>query len=312
MANQRWSRRIQVAAASTVIFAAACNDAPVAPEQHPAVLPPPRNYASAISGSAVTIVDEYDGESYTLNTQTREITRGSDGAILELDPEQAAAAATAFYGDAIVDAVLNDFSTLCSPENPCGAAMGGTLGDESGFLLTRESEDSRTHRGTRFGVSPLGSPPMKPFKSSSRSLDLMSGGTCSDIINSVFQGRIDYSAHRTDFVRDGFISGVLVGVGYLGRRVLPVGSIPAIRFMEKIAASQERRIAVSILGWMWNSYYCGSQSVTAGPVIRGFGGGGFGGTGGYLACHTETWRISFDGGKTSSSVSVEVCEFMMA
>jgi hypothetical protein len=294
------------------MFAAACNDAPVSPEQHAAVLPPPRNYASTISGSAVTIVDEYDGESYTLNTQTREITRGSDGAILELDPEQAGAAATAFYGDAIVDAVLNDFSTLCSPENPCGAAMGGSLDDESGFVLTRESTDSRTHPGTWFGASPIGSPPVKPFRSSRRSFDLMSGGMCTDIINTVFEGRLDYSAHRTDFIKDGFISGVLVGVGYLSRRVLPVGSLPAIRFMEKIAASQERRVAVSILGWMWNSYYSGSQPVTAGPVIRSFGGGSFGGSGGYLACHTETWRISFDGGKTSSSVSVEVCEFTMA
>ena len=310
MANQRWSRRIQVAAASMVMFAAACTDAPVVPEQHGAVLPPPRNYASTISGSTVTIVDEYDGETYTLNTEAREITRGSDGAILELDAEQAAAAATAFYGDAIADAVLNDFAAVCRPENPCGDAMGGNLGDESGFILTKESEGSRTHRGTRFGASPLGSPPMRPFKSSTKSFDLMSGGMCSDIINSVFQGRLDYSAHRTDFVKDGFIYGVLLGTGAVTRRILPFGTLGAARFMEKIAVSQDRRIAISILGWMWNSYYCGSQPVTAGPVFRSFG-GSFGSGTGYLACHTENWLISFDGGKTSSRISVEVCEFVM-
>jgi hypothetical protein len=91
------------------------------------------------------------------------------------------------------------------------------------------------------------------------------------------------------------------------RRVLPVGSIPAARFIDKIAAAQERRIAVSVLGWMWNSYYCGSQQVTAGPVIRSVSGSGGGTT--YLACHTESWLISFDGGKTSNRISVEVCEF---
>jgi hypothetical protein len=310
MANQRWSRLIQVASASIVVFAAACTDAPVVPDQHHAILPPSRNYASTVSGSTVTIVDEYDGESYTLNTETREITRSSDGAVLELDAEQAAAAATAFYGDAVADAVLNDFNLVCSPENPCGDAMGGTLGDESGFTLTKESEASRTHRGTRFGVSPLGSPPMGPFKSA-KSFDLMSGGMCSDIINSVFQGRLDYSAQRTDFIKDGFIYGVLVAGGAVTRRVLPWGTIGAARFMDKIAVSQDRRIAISILGWMWNSYYCGSQPVTAGPVIRSFGGGSFGSGSGYLACHTETWLISFDGGKTSSRVSVEVCEFVM-
>jgi hypothetical protein len=62
---------------------------------------------------------------------------------------------------------------------------------------------------------------------------------------------------------------------------------------------------------MWNSYYCGSQQVTAGPVFRSFGGNGGGGTGGYISCHTESWLISFDGGKTFSRVSVDVCEFVM-
>ena len=310
MANQRWSTRIHVSAAAISMLVAACTDAPVVPEKHDPVLPPPSNYASYISGNVVTIFDELDGESYTLNTDTREITRGSDGAILGLDAQQTAAAATAFYGDAIADAVLNDFSNVCSPENPCGEPMSGTVDGSSGFVLTKESEDTRTHRGNRFGVSPIGSPSVKPFRSSSKSFDLMSGGTCSDIINAVFQGRLDYSAHRTDFVRDGFIYGVLVAGGAVTRRILPWGTLGAARFMDKIAVSQDRRIAVSILGWMWNSYYCGSQQVTAGPVIRSFG-GSYAGTGSYLACHSESWLISFDGGKTSSRVSVEVCEYVM-
>ena len=311
MANQRWSTRIQVSAAAVAMLAAACTDTPVVPEKHDAVLPPPSNYASYVSGSVVTIIDDLDGESYTLNTDTREITRGSDGAILELDAEQTAAAASAFYGDAIADAVLNDFSTVCSPENPCGDAMGGTLDGASGLTLTKESEDTRTHRGNRFGALPIGNPPLKSFKSSGKTFDLMSGAICSDIINAVFQGRLDYSAQRTDFVKDGFVYGVLVAGSAISRRVLPWGTIGAARFIQKIAISQDRRIAVSILGWMWNSYYCGSQQVTAGPVFRSFGGNGGGGTGGYISCHTESWLISFDAGKTFSRVSVDVCEFVM-
>lgn len=312
MANQRWSTRIQVSVAAAAFLAASCTDAPVVPEKSDAALPPPSNYQSYVSGSVVTIIDDLDGESYTLSTNTREIRRGSDGAILELDAQQTAAAASAFYGDAIADAVLNGFSNVCSPENPCGNAMSGTLGDASGLVLTKESEDSRTHRGNRFGVSPVGNPPMKPFKSGSRSFDLMSGGICSDIINSVFQGRLDYSAHRTDFLKEGFIYGVVVAGGAVTRKMLPWGTIGAARFIDKIAVAQDRRVAVSLLGWMWNSYYCSSQQVTAGPVIRSFGGGGGGGSGGYLACHTESWAISFDGGKSYNRVSVEVCEFVMA
>jgi hypothetical protein len=309
MRNQRWSTRIQVSAAMVAMLAA-CTDTPVVPETRDAVLPPPSNYASYVSGNVVTIVDDLYGESYTLNTETREITRGSDGSILELDAQQTAAAASAFYGDAIADAVLNDFSNVCSPENPCGEPMGGTLDGTSGFVLTKESEDSRTHRGNRFGVSPIGSPAAKSFRSSSKSFDLMSGGICSDIINSVFQGRANYDSNRTDFVREGFVTGILIGTGAVARRALPAGTVQAARFMEKIATAQESRIAVSILGWMWNSYYCGSQPVTAGPVIRGFGGGN-GGSTGYLECHFENWLISFDAGKTFSRISVEVCEFTM-
>ena len=310
MRNQRWSTRIKVSSAVIVLVAAACTDAPVVPENRNPVLPQPSNYVSYADGKVVTLVDDLDGESYTLNTDTREIRRGSDGAILELDAQQAAAAASAFYGDAIADAVLNDFSSVCSPENPCGDAMGGALGDGSGLVLTKESQDTRTHRGSRFGASPTGGPPVKPFKSSKNSVELMSGGTCSDIVNAVLQGRVEYSARRTDFLREGFRSAFFVGVGITVRGVLPVGTLPAARFIEKVAEAQQSRIAVSLLGWMWNSYGCGSQQVTAGPVIRSFGGGGRGEQ--YLACHTESWLISFDGGQTSKRVSVEVCEFAMS
>jgi hypothetical protein len=312
MAIHRRFRLMPVSAAVLALAAAACTDAPVVPERHEPVPPPGHSYASNVSGSTVTLVDQDDGETYTLNTDTREITRASDGAILELDGEQTAAAATAFYGNQVADAVLSDFEQACNPANPCAAQMSGTIADSttaSGFILVKESEETRTHRGTTFGASFHGNAPLQPFRSSpSRSFDLMTGGTCSDIVNAVFQGKLDYSSNRTSFVREGFINGVLISTGYVVRRTLPPGSFSAARFMERIASAADRRISISILGWMWNSYYCGSEPVTAGPVIRGFGGSYSGGSG-YLACHTEAWSISFDGGKTYTGISVDVCEW---
>jgi hypothetical protein len=311
MANLRWSRRVQVSAAFLALSAAACTDAPpVAPETHDAVLPPPRAYTSWISGSSITLYDEDYGDAYTLNTETREIRRGSDGAILELTAEQAAAAATAFYGDAIADAVLNGFGSVCSPENPCAEPMGGKAdGASSSFILTRESTNDRTHHGTTFGATIVGQPPLKPFKSSKKSFDLMAGGgICDDIVNAVFQHKLEYASQRTSFLRDGFIQAVLIGAGVAGRRALPAGTFGAARFMGQIAAAQDRKIAISVLGWMWNSYYCGAQPVTAGPIVRGAGGGS---GAGYLSCHTETWAISFDGGNRWERISVEICDFVM-
>jgi hypothetical protein len=311
MANLRWSRRIQVSAAVLSFVAAACTDTPVVPESHDAVLPPPRGLTSTINGSSITIFEEGFGDAYTLNLETHEITRSSDGAILELDPEQTAAAATAFYGNTVADAILNDFGTVCSPEHPCADAMGTPVdGTEPGFILTKESESDRNHRGTFFGPSLVGTLPQKPFRSSRQSFDLMTGGICDDIVNAVFQNKLEYASNRTSFIRDGFVQGVLVGAGAVTRKALPPGTFAAARFMQQIAEAAERRVAISVLGWMWNSYYCSSQPVTAGPVIRSFGGGYTSDTG-YLSCHSESWLISFDGGKTYSRINVEVCDYTM-
>ena len=314
MATHRWSRRIQLSAAALAVIAASCTDAPVVPEAAKAKDAKPSNYFSTYGGSEVTIYDEEDGERYTLNTVTREITRGSDGTVLVLDGEQAGLAATAFYGDVVADAVLNSFSDVCSPENPCGSAMSGTLDDSatvtSGLVLKKESEGPRTHRGSKFGTSFNGNTPTKPFKSSRNTVDLMYGDVCSDIVNAVFQSRLDYRTHRTNFLREAFTYGTFVGVGVAARGFMPIGGLAAVRFTEKVAAGQERRIAISILGWMWNSNYCGyGQTVTAGPVIRSFGGGG---NANMLVCHDETWSISFDGGNKFVRITVEVCEYEQA
>lgn len=312
MATQRWSRLMQLSAAALAIMATSCTDAPVAPDAAVTKDLKSSSSLSTVNGSLVTMVDDYDGESYTLDMTRGEITRRSDGSVLELDEEQTAAAATVFYGDVVVNSLFDSFSDVCSPERPCGAAMSGSAGEPtlaSGLLLQRESAETRTRPGNRFGATLLGSLPAKPFKSSKKSFSIMSGGICDDIINSVFRGRLDYAARRTDFVKDGFLFGVLVAAGAATRRALPVGGVGAIRLLGNAAAAQEKRIAVSILGWMWNSYSCGNgQTVTAGPVIRSFGGGAGGGSGS-LVCHTESWSISFDGGRSYSRISVEVCEF---
>ena len=314
MGTQRWSRRIQISAATLALIAASCTDAPVVPEAAKVTDAKPSSYFSTYSGSEVTLYDEDDGERYTLNTATREITRGSDGAVLVLDGEQAGLAATAFYGDVVADAVLNSFSDVCSPENPCGSAMSGTLDEsvmpESGIVLRKESEGPRTHRGSKFGTSFTRNPPANPFRASSNAIDLMYGDVCSDIVNAVLQSRLEYRTHRTNFLREAFTYATFVGVGVAARGFMPVGGLAAVRFTEKVAAGQERRIAISILGWMWNSNYCGyGQTVTAGPVIRSFGGGG---NANMLVCHDETWSISFDGGKKFVRITVEVCEYQQA
>ena len=317
MKNHRWSRRIQVSFAAMVMVVTSCTDAPVVPQARDAGPALPRNLWSTTDGSRVSLTDEYDGETYTLNTDTREITRQSDGAILELDLEQAAVAATAFYGNVVADAVLNGFGDACPPEHPCAEPMSSTpgavgIGDDSplgfsGLILQKESEGTRTHRSGRFGASLVGSLPANPYKSLRNSATIMSGDICSDIINSVLQSRLDYSTNRTSFIKEGFLTGVTVGGGILLRMTLPAGTISAARFIGNAVAAQEGRIAISVLGWMWNSYFCGSGPVTAGPVIRGFGGEA--GTTMSLTCHWESWLISFDGGKKFERINVDVCEF---
>lgn len=305
MTNLRWSRRIPRFAAALALLSAACSDSPVVPDEHAAVLPPPRSYA-APTGSIIRLYDPNDRVTYTLNTGTREITRSSDGAILELDPEQTAVAATAFSGNLVADAALSDFTVACGHADPCAAAMNASADESaqsSDVIMTVESEDSRAHRGAWFSASPAPQP-------SRSSITLMSG-MCEDILNSVFQGRLVYESNRTAFVRDGFLFGVITSAGVVVRRAMPAGTVSAANFISGAVAGQEKRVAIAVLGWLWNSYYCNSQQVTAGPVIRSFGGSS-GGGGLYLECHYETWGVSFDGGKTFSRVSLKVCEYKTA
>lgn len=311
MANHRWSRPTRISVVALALLSASCTDAPVVPAPVTADDLHPANYYSTYDGAVVSLVDEDDGEVYTLNTDTREIRRGSDGAVLLLDAEQAAAAATAFYGNVVADAVLNSFVNVCSPENPCGAEMNTPVGDSlvSGLILRKESEGAKTRRGSTFGASFRGNTPSKPFRTSHNGIDLMYGDVCSDIVNAVFQSRLDYRSHRTSFLKEGFMFAVALGGGLVTRSILPAGGFGAVRFMGKIAEGADRRIAVSILGFMWNSNYCGNgQTVNAGPVIRSFGGGG-GGNANNLVCHDETWSISFDGGNKFTKITVEVCEY---
>lgn len=308
MSNQRSSRRSHVCAA-LALMTAGCSDFPVDPRSHDPILPPPRSYA-APTGSIITLYDPDDRVTYTLNTGTHEITRSSDGAILELDAEQTAVAATAFSGNKVADAVLNDFTVVCNPANPCAAAMNASADESavsSGFIATKESEDSRAHPGAWFAPSPAGNSSLNRFQSSPASIDLMSG-MCENIVNSVFQHRLLYASSRSTFVRDGFLYGVITARSLVLRKSLPAGTAAAVSFLASAVEGQERRVAISILGWMWNSYSCSSQQVTAGPVIRSYSGTSEGGSLN-LECHYETWSISFDGGKTSSRITLNVCEY---
>ena len=87
MATNRWSRRIRLSVAALSVIFASCTEAPVVSAPAVANDLQPSNFYSTYGGSVVSLVDEDDGESYTLNTDTREIRRGSDGAILVLTEE---------------------------------------------------------------------------------------------------------------------------------------------------------------------------------------------------------------------------------
>jgi hypothetical protein len=279
------------------------------------------------------------GVQYTLNMSTQQVV-GSDGSILVLTAEQAAAMLSAFHGTLIADEQAADLVAAASesgggpacdpydPENPCEQvrSVGGPVRtDWTAAAVRRVSIDGRRLIGKRFGLfmtprSPAGRDTPRPGgdraarKYAVSGEVLIPGGPsflepdiCTDILNAVLPTTVQYASVRNSFMSQLISVAVAEILNGAWVRVVPSGSFAALVLETQLAEHMNARIAVGIVGAMWNMYECGSRNVTGGPVLR-LGAGQTGG--GAIVCHYETWEISFDGGQTSTDVQVRVCEYV--
>lgn len=304
------SKRLASIAVSATL--AACAGEPVEPPNTSVTSPEVRGLVSSIDGSIVQIQDEFDGVNYTFNPSERTITH-SDGRILDLADDQNIATMNAFHGNVTADATIADVEELCTPENPCAEpSFAPVEAEPSRVMLRRVDEPTRTHRSasSRFGIRVTGQIP-RQFKRSRKSGDitLMTGEMCGDLATALRDAGFSYRYNRVNFVRDGFWSATFVAVGAALRGDLPVGGAVAAKFLGDIVFNQEKRVSLTILGTLWNSYSCSNQQIRVGSFYQGGGGGG-GGTP-TLDCHYESWQISVDGGNSWSNITVQVCEFAM-
>lgn len=298
--------------------------------------------------SELSVYDE-DGTLYTLSVPDREI-RMSDGRVLVLEDDQINLAIEAFYGTIATDPVAVDLSSLrygsegCStPDSKVGCeaqsrlltppnALGAT--PRSGLPMNSRARPSlpgqsnsaprklqwlrpddsrrseiprriRPHSRTRptrpTAMGSLGSVAFANFSYA------MSANPCDDIATDAVSKASAYFNNRTSFVKDIWPL-ALMEAGNWARRRIPRGYAVFARFAEKVANHEASRIEVNILAFYWNSYSCSSRQVTVGPIFMGGGGGGGGGGG--VTCEWQTWKISFDNWRTSSSIWVQVCYAM--
>jgi hypothetical protein len=205
----------------------------------PVVLPPAMTRPSlsltshvAADGSEVTVVDA-SGITYTFSFPAREIRR-SDGAVLELDAEQTAAAAEAFYAIAEMDVLTNHFSPMLPPPYDCnnGAPCEPPPGECNDFgcveptsfggptlELVRTEEMKR--RG-RMGISYTlrGAPPLQHPGRSTNGGSIMSSSVCSDILDAIIPPLDSHVSDRTVLVSDAFGATFGAAWGYAVRHPL--------------------------------------------------------------------------------------------
>lgn len=125
---------------------------------------------------------------------------------------------------------------------------------------------------------------------------------CQDVVNGAVSAATSYQGQRTSFIKQAWPVAV-VEAGNQAKRLMPRGYAVYAKFAELVANHEAARIQVNILAFYWNTYSCGTRTLTAGPVF--FGGGG--GAGGGFWCEYQTWKISFDNWASSSFISVHVC-----
>ena len=308
-------KRAWMTAVCLLGLAAGCADDPVS-----RITDPPnrvRSLYSTVSGTIVEIMDEFDGVTYTFNSQDRTVTH-SDGRVLDLTADQNLTVMNVFYGNANADLTVADVDQLCTPEYPCAdlSSIPGehgsvdALGDVAPSIILRKTGESpRTHRaaGQRFGIRVSGGVPLQSKKGRKKGdFTAMTTGNCGDIAVALRDAGTSYRYNRVNLVRDGFWSGVFVWVQNKLRGQIPVGGALAAKLVGDAAINQEKRVALTILGSLWNSYDCSNRQIRVGPSYQS-GGGGSGTP--VLSCRVEYWEISIDGGNTWDTIDVQVCEY---
>ena len=311
MRRPLFRRAIRLAPVLVGATLAACAGEPFEPKATAKSPPEVRNLYSSINGSVVNIQDEFDGVGYTFDPSAKTVTH-SDGRILDLADEQNVAVMNAFYGNVAADQTATDVGEVCTPENPCPEPTFAPMAEgQSGVMLRRVERSSRSHRSTanRFGIRVIGQIPQLMRRKNNGGVELMSDYNCGDLATALRDAVTQYRYNRVNFVRDGFWSAVIVWVGYKLRADLPVGGAAAAKLLGDIVLNQEKRVALTILGTLWNSNNCSSQQIRVGNYYQGGAGGGGGIP--ILRCHYETWQISIDGGNTWQNITVDVCEYAM-
>jgi hypothetical protein len=271
-------------------------------------------------GSKLSVVDEYDGVTYTLNLASGELTRSSDGMVLSLTTEQRDSVGTAMAAIMRNDPSIPGLETIASrspgqctglPGSPCLESV--TTGGP-GLVLRLISRETNDDQDDDQDDDPSkGRKRFKRFVRTSSTLPSFSvaalgGDMCTNIINAALGQTIEYHGKRSKFLTNAFIGATSVLFGQVTKNVLVPGAFAAIKLMYEVSDITQASIAIGFLRANWNDYNCDSTKVIAGPYYHS--------TGVYsltpspnFTCHDETWGISWDGGQTFQPQRVTVCEF---
>lgn len=158
----------------SLLAAFACSEPVAAPNQPASPLSVPIKSSRTILSSGylndaeLTMVDHDDGQRYTLNMETRELRRVSDGAVIQLTDSQRDSAATAISSAILNDPSIPDLEELapsgqCTghPGDPCAESLPIGGDPVSRFGVPIEMQPLNTHsRSSR--------PAKRPRKSSRR------------------------------------------------------------------------------------------------------------------------------------------------
>jgi hypothetical protein len=311
-----WSMRVVCGAVLV-----GCADATTSPPSDEVLGAPARPSSALLSsqskdGSKLSVVDEYDGTTYTLNLASGELIRSSDGMVLSLTTEQRDSVGTAMAAVMRNDPSIPGLEAIGSrspgqctglPGSPCLASVptGGVS-----LILRRPGEDNdddqndkQSKRHTRF-ERVLRTSSARP----SFSVAALGADRCTDIINAALGKTIEYHGRRTAFLTNAFMGSVSVAFGVGFKNVLIPGAYAALRLMFDVAETTQASIAIGFLRANWNDYNCDPTKVIAGPYYH---------TSGLFTlqplpsytCHRETWEISWDGGRTWEPIKVDVCVF---
>jgi len=289
-----------------------CGKEPMAPSPSTAgptlrsLVPPttPNALVSYSSGGQITIVAE-DGTQYTLYVDQREI-HSSNGEILMLDAEQMDYFLPEFLGTVEADLTEPGLANIspdgCVPTEFVVCPLGVSL-QSTDLSLIQWQFAPLTETKSR---KPSKHPKLRNEFSGNTPLTLNSWDPmCTQVANAALPSTIDWRGQRTSFIQVGFTVGVAVVAGGVLKKALLPFSTGYVMVAGMAADRFNARTRMNILAFYWNSYFCGTQTVYAGPVwMRGTGSGGGGGS---SSCGYETISISFNGGSTWSLINVLVC-----